>query len=286
MAEDFVELGATALDHITNTKGWDRTWDVVTRANKKVGGTKAENKALRGKEGVERVKGREGADRKKENLRKGGFDNKGGKEDLNRRYLGREDLGSSSLGYRHSTGGVTRKRRVELPSPEREDGGYPFHGDQRDLGKVFGVEDPWELHSDRALELQSRNSDRVLRAYEDEIDDPRRVPDERFWSRGDYNYGKSGTAASSFDGAGIMSYAPAARPRSQPPRDRGYYSDEESDYDERSGRRYGGRNSGRGRGYGYEEHRDRGAPVDREIVEREVYRGVSCLSYTELSLQS
>ncbi|GAB7366238.1 hypothetical protein MBLNU230_g7795t1 [Neophaeotheca triangularis] len=236
MADDFVELGATALDRLTNTKGWDRTIDFIT----------------------------------------GSKHNKTGAP-------------VSGLGTGQESKAV-RKRRVELPSPERET--YrPRHTHRSHYQppqpppppeseyfsrKRFGVEDSVDLNSDRELERQSHNSDRVLREYENEPDDPRRVPDPRYLP---YQYTAPPVIPPPpgpqhyFDhrddyydrNSGIMSYA--GRPRSQPPR--GYYSDEESDYDERTGKRYSGRSA---KGRGYEDSRD-GRPYDREIVEKEIYRG-------------
>merc|ERR1711939_1097069 len=134
-----------------------------------------------------------------------------------------------------------RTYRYQLPSPER---------------------DPeFDTHSRRAdsLERESLTSERVLRAYENEPDDPRRKVDPRVEEK----RRRDSARMSYYNG-----YADE-RPRSQPPRSR-YYDDEDSDYDEREGRRHRGRG-----GYGYDDRNveERDTPYGREIVETERYRG-------------
>ena len=148
--------------------------------------------------------------------------------------------------------------RYQLPSPER---------------------DPdFDHRSKRAdsLERESLTSERVLRAYENEPDDPRRKVDPRIEEKR-----RRDSARMSYAGG----YQPD-RPRSQPPRSR-YYDDELSDYDEREGRRYKG--SGRGYGYDDRDREERDTPYGREIIETERYRGVSpapCTLSSEHSLIS
>ncbi|OTA22281.1 hypothetical protein BTJ68_14230 [Hortaea werneckii EXF-2000] len=175
MAEDFVELGATGIGHLTDKyfdQGYDRVQDYRKRRK-----SKREN----------------------------------------------------------------RPYRYQLPSPER---------------------DPdFDTHSRRAdsLERESLTSERVLRAYENEPDDPRRKVDPRVEEK----RRRDSARMSYYNG-----YADE-RPRSQPPRSR-YYDDEDSDYDEREGRRHRGRG-----GYGYDDRNveERDTPYGREIVETERYRG-------------
>ncbi|KAI7090714.1 hypothetical protein KC356_g1345 [Hortaea werneckii] len=135
-----------------------------------------------------------------------------------------------------------RPYRYQLPSPERDPES--------------------DNHSRRAdsLERESLTSERVLRAYENEPDDPRRKVDPRVEEK----RRRDSARMSYYNG-----YADE-RPRSQPPRSR-YYDDEDSDYDEREGRRH----RGRGGGYGYDDRNveERDTPYGREIVETERYRG-------------
>ncbi|EME45984.1 hypothetical protein DOTSEDRAFT_70109 [Dothistroma septosporum NZE10] len=159
--------------------------------------------------------------------------------------------------------GSRRRQRNSLPSLERE------------------------TYRSGTLQQESEESDRVLREYEEEVDDPRRRAESVLDST-DLSYIREGRRASvvatstsilkvkddrrdsamasgyNDDYRGGDGYArDAPRPRSQPPRNR-YYDDDDSDYDERSGRRY---KSGSGRGY--DDDRD----YDRVIEETERYRG-------------
>ncbi|CAK3946300.1 pre-mRNA-splicing factor 38B-like [Lecanosticta acicola] len=144
---------------------------------------------------------------------------------------------------------TTRPRqRNQLPSPERD----PSRVNRRD--------------SICSLQQESETSDRILRAYELETDDPKRNPESVLSSR-DLRHLKSASRrdsamASAYNDDYAQSRYDGERPRSQPPRSR-YYDDDDSDYDERSGRRYAG---GSGRGY---DDRD----YDRVVEETERYRG-------------
>lgn len=149
------------------------------------------------------------------------------------------------------------KSRNQLPSPERERdpptrtaAAGDTAGDRRG-----------SLRSE-SLERESETSRRVTREYENERDDPTRsvksvLPDRR--------RGRDSAKMSYANG-----YAPS-HGRSQRGR---YDDDEDSDYDDREGRRY--RTSGRG----YDDRGDRGYPYDREIIETERYKGVSRHSTT------
>ena len=157
--------------------------------------------------------------------------------------------------------GSRRRQRNSLPSPERE------------------------TYRPGALQQESEESDKVLREYEEEVDDPKRRAESVLDST-DLNYIKESRRASvvatsilkvkddrrdsamasgyNDDYRGGDGYArDAPRPRSQPPRNR-YYDDDDSDYDERSGRRYKA-----GSGRGYDDDRD----YDRVVEETERYRG-------------
>lgn len=143
-----------------------------------------------------------------------------------------------------------RKHRNQLPSPERD------------------IDRAYRRDSIRSLQQESEVSDRVLRDYEREPDDPSRRPESVLPDR-DLKKTKPSIKRDSIMASGYNDnytqaggYA-ADRPRSQPPRSR-YYDDDDSDYDERSGKRYG-----KGNGRGYDDDRD----YDRVYEETERYRG-------------
>lgn len=138
---------------------------------------------------------------------------------------------------------ATRDYRYQLPSPERD----------RDADNAARRED--------SLERQSQSSERILKAYENEPDDPRRPVDPKIEQR------RRDSARMSRVNGGYAASQAAGRPRSQPPR--GRYDDDDSDYDEYDGRRQ--RTSGRG----YDDRDDRDYPYDREVIETERYQGVS-----------
>lgn len=146
-----------------------------------------------------------------------------------------------------------RRQRNQLPSPDRD----------RDRTREA---DPINRRdSIRSLQQESETSDRILRAYELETDDPKRNPESVLSSRDLRSLQEASRRDSAMASGYQDSYVGSRyddRPRSQPPRGR-YYDDDDSDYDERSGRRYEKRN---GRGY---DDRD----YDRVIEETERYRG-------------
>lgn len=143
------------------------------------------------------------------------------------------------------------RHRNQLPSPERD----IDREDRRD--------------SIRSLHQESETSDRILREYEREVDDPSRKPESVLPDRDLKHLKKTSSKRDSAMASGYNdNYTPAGgyaaeRPRSQPPRSR-YYDDDDSDYDERSGRRYG-----KGSGRGYDDDRD----YERVYEETERYRG-------------
>lgn len=127
---------------------------------------------------------------------------------------------------------------------------------------------------------ESLHSERVLREYEAERDDPKRKPSASLVARSvslRQPKGKRRDSARMSQANG--GYGRSERPASQ----RGaskyddYYDDEyESDFDDRTGRRT--RTTGRG----YDAERDR--DFDREIIETERYRGVSGARPTRVTL--
>jgi hypothetical protein len=136
-----------------------------------------------------------------------------------------------------------RRYRNQLPSPERDD--------RRS-----------SVQRDDSLERQSLQSDRITTAYENERDDPIRPVDPKLEKKR-----RRDSARMSY----ANGYAPQDRAHSaQPPRNR-YYDDDDSDYDERTGRRY--KDGGRGYDDRYDDSDDRG--YDREVITEERYRGVS-----------
>lgn len=153
-----------------------------------------------------------------------------------------DDVGRKGDGY----GANARRSENERP---------PAHRHRNELPAPEGFEDA----HDPDLAAESETSERVLRAYENERDDPKRKPSASLVGRS-----KRDSGAMSY----ANGYSRSERPASQPPRSRYYEDDDyESDYDERTGRKY------RATGRGYDAERDR--DFDREIVETERYRGVS-----------
>ncbi|KAK5134003.1 hypothetical protein LTR08_007008 [Meristemomyces frigidus] len=185
MAEAFVELGAEAVNHVT-----DRYWED-------------------GYDKVRQVRGKNSNGRKNE----------------------------SNVGSTRSRK-ENREHKYQLPSPERE----------RDLDG--------SVRRDDSLERESITSARVLKAYENEPDDPRRKVDSQLERR------RRDSTRMSYANGYAQSQGPP-RPRSQPPRR--YDDDDDSDYDEHEVRRY----RTTGRGY---DNRD-GKDYDREVIETERYRG-------------
>jgi hypothetical protein len=124
---------------------------------------------------------------------------------------------------------------------------------------------------------ESSHSERVLREYEAERDDPLRKPSASLVAK---SVGLRLANDKRRDSVGMSQAAPgygrsehgrserATSQRGAPTRNDDYYDDEyESDYDDRTGRRT------RATGRGYDAERDR--EFDREIIETERYRGVS-----------
>jgi hypothetical protein len=124
---------------------------------------------------------------------------------------------------------------------------------------------------------ESSHSERVLREYEAERDDPLRKPSASLVAK---SVGLRLASDKRRDSVGMSQAAPgygrsehgrserATSQRGAPTRNDDYYDDEyESDYDDRTGRRT------RATGRGYDAERDR--EFDREIIETERYRGVS-----------
>jgi hypothetical protein len=124
---------------------------------------------------------------------------------------------------------------------------------------------------------ESSHSERVLREYEAERDDPLRKPSASLVAK---SVGLRLANDKRRDSVGMSQAAPgsgrsehgrserATSQRGAPTRNDDYYDDEyESDYDDRTGRR------ARATGRGYDAERDR--EFDREIIETERYRGVS-----------
>ena len=119
---------------------------------------------------------------------------------------------------------------------------------------------------------ESSHSERVLREYEAERDDPSRKPSASLVAK---SVGLRLPDDKRRDSVGMSQAAPgygrserATSQRGAPTRNDDYYDDEyESDYDDRTGRRT------RATGRGYDAERDR--EFDREIIETERYRGVS-----------
>lgn len=154
--------------------------------------------------------------------------------------------------------GSRRKQLKTLPPPPR------------------GAETEFTRDRETVIAREIEESDRVLRRYEAEANDPKRNPasvlnEKHLWtldrsrsaSRRDsaMAYNDNYQQGSHYQGEGRARSAQPARSR--------VYDDDDSDYDERSGRRYG---AGSGRGYddrGRDDYRD----YDRVVEETERYRG-------------
>ena len=120
------------------------------------------------------------------------------------------------------------------------------------------------------LDEESEQSERVLREYEAERDDPSRKPSASLvgtssrLQRRNKDDRRDSTRMSHANGGYGRSERPASRGGSKYD---DYYDDEyDSDYDDRTGRRF------KASGRGYDADRDR--DFDREIIETERYRGV------------
>lgn len=175
--------------------------------------------------------------------------------------------------------GERRRQKNRLPSP---DGYAPANwNDDRKENVEYRRRDTQRSGS---LDRESEVSERVIRAYESERDDPSRKAESVLSKKDLRKLNNSRNPNMSYaNGYSNNNLAPGGydnrRANSQqPPRSR-YYDDDDSDYDERTGRRRGAT----GRGYGDEYEDDRG--YDREIVETERYRGVSGALVVSMPLQ-
>ncbi|KAF2168508.1 hypothetical protein M409DRAFT_21257 [Zasmidium cellare ATCC 36951] len=156
-------------------------------------------------------------------------------------------LGATTFAAAYPSSAARRTHRNQLPSPERD------------------IDREYRRDSIRSLHQESEVSDRVLREYEREVDDPSRRPESVLPDRDlkKTSIKRDSVMTSGYNDNYTQGGYAAERPRSQPPRSR-YYDDDDSDYDERSGRRYA-----KGSGRGYEDDRD----YDRVYEETERYRG-------------
>ncbi|KAK5165770.1 uncharacterized protein LTR77_008693 [Saxophila tyrrhenica] len=234
MAAEFAELGAEGINWVTD-KYYDTIYDNVdARIHKK----KRAQQALQQQQ--QQPGGQQQGGQK--NQSRGNYDNSYNPQQQN--YQTHPPPQSNS---------GRRRQKNRLPSPE----GNAPNWDSRKENQDF----------DRESEV----SERVIRAYESERDDPSRKA-ESVLSKRDLKKLNSRDAAKMSYANGYSSgnlQAPSGYERransQQPPRGR-YYDDDDSDYDERSGRRY------RASGRGYDDYDDdRG--YGREVIETERYRG-------------
>ena len=157
-----------------------------------------------------------------------------------------------------------RRQKNRLPSPE---------GSVRAWNKE-NYRNRRESIRSESLDRESERSERVIRAYEADPRDPPAKPesvlskkDLRKLRRNEANMSyANGYSNTNLQAPQQSDYRRNSQP---PPRSRYQYDDDDSDYDERTGRRY--RTTGRGYDDGYDD--DRG--YDREVVTTERYRGVS-----------
>lgn len=151
--------------------------------------------------------------------------------------------------------GSRRKQRNQLPSPDRD-----IHTERGDTTTV--------------IQREIETNDRILKQYEAELDDPKRnpasvLPNRDLWTlKESVDPRRDSAMASGYNDNYLQTqYQGEGRARSaQPTRSR--YDDDDSDYDERSGRRY--RDA---RGRGYDDRDDRDDRYDRVVEETERYRG-------------
>ena len=260
--EPYVELVGEAVSWITTSGHYDRAWDKAFGKNKE-----------------SRVATKEIIQNNRDNagVQQNGnyYSNDNGAQENNvpqaQSYVSARGPPASSAA---NGGGQRRRQRNRLPSPEGDADNYYRDNGQRNRRR------------DSSLDRESEYSERVVRSYEAERDDPRRKPESvlskkdlrqlRRDSRMSYANGRDGY------GSNLGAQQQNQRPRSaNPPKSR-YYDDDEygSDYDERTGKRYN--TTGRGYDDGYDND---GRGYDREIIETERYRGVSdahlALFYTE-----
>ena len=160
--------------------------------------------------------------------------------------------------------GKPKQRSATISDTQRPQGDR-----QKPASAVSRARSQRQVKSEYDLDDESLESERVLREYEAERDDPKRkiTPSLVAKSVSQQKDPRRDSGKMSHANGG---YGRSERPGSQ----RGgtkyddYYDDEyESDYDDRTGRR--ARTTGRG----YDTERDRS--FDREIIETERYRGVS-----------
>ncbi len=244
---DFVELGAEGVTSLTESKHFDRLYDKIDQS---VPHRKKRNQNQPTQKQQDQYSG-----------------NSGNHRDYKQSYQSTTYEQDDQTTVPSNTG--RRRHQNRLPSPE---GRPPANWDGRKENRDTRRRDSQRSGS---LDRESEVSERVIRAYETERDDPSR-PAESVLSKRDLKklnsrdaakmsyaggYGNTLQSPTNYDGRRANSQ--------QPPRNKYYDDDDGSDYDERTGRRY--KTTGRGYDDGYED--DRG--YDREIVETERYRGVS-----------
>jgi len=269
MAEAFVELGAEAVNHLTD-KHFDSGYD---RYRKWVNGKKVESVVTpyrrdRDREGEGAAAGAAAAEDAPPSRsgRKSSGDLRSAAQSEASRQV-RSSAGGAPDALTATSAGQTRRRhRSTLPSPERDIG---TGATAAAAGAAAGYTYSSTSRRNRSLERQSITSDRVLREYERETDDPPCRP-EKVLTPSQLQSIPPTTAATTRtlrrDSAMASNYgADTVRPRSQPPRSSRYDDDYDSDYDERTGRR------SRATGRGYDDRDDR--DYDRVIEETERYRG-------------
>lgn len=235
MAEAFVELGAEAVNHLTENY-YDAAYDKVS-----------------GK-------------RKGKQSGKGGDENYYSQDKVRVTQSQNENVSTTGQSQR------ARRQKNRLPSPE---GNFNSRDKQnhrdRDITDDYNRnrrDDSLERESqtsEQVIRAYRSERDDPRRKAETVLSnkDLRKLRrDSRMSYANGYGPPQGSTLGPGGDGGRRESQS------QQPPRNRYYDDDEESDYDERTGRRY--KSSGRGYDDGYD---DRG--YDREVITTERYRGVS-----------
>ena len=232
MAEAFVELGAEGVNWVTD-KYFESGYDKVQQ----------------------RFKGKKGNQNNQKDQ-----NSQGRRGTYDETYETKENVAVGGPNQQYSTvSGRQRRHQNRLPSPEGKPGA-------RDIPRNN------QPPRSPSLDRESLRSEQVIRAYEADPRDPPARPETvlskkdlkklRRESRMSYANGYGG-------GSNMQAPYDSRRPQSQQPAKSRYYDDDDSDYDERTGRRY--RTTGRGYDDGYDDDRD----YDREVVTTERYRGVS-----------
>lgn len=290
---DFVELGAEAINHVTDKhfdKGYDRyrkwvngekTESVVTPYERKR--DSREGGSVSASRRDSRDDGRDPAARSEARSRGDGLSQRQQPESPREMRSSAAaaaarappDASYTATSYSPADQTTRRRDRDTVPQSERDTrartatAAVAGAATGAFAGRYIPPPSSYPSRRDRSLERESTTTDNILTDYERERDDPPCRPEKILpasqLNRISKSSGRRDSAMTSRYGddyrEGGSQYAPS-RPRSQPPRSRYDDDGDDSDYDERTGRR------SRANGRGYDD-RD----YDRVVEETERYRG-------------